>query len=204
MAGAIFPIPGYPTVYNTPGGTPVTVRPMLPTDKDSLLDFFCRISPQDRLYLRDDVTSPHVIARWAETLDYRRVLPLLALASDKIIGDATLHHGRAPAYRHIGEVRVVIDPAYRNQGLGRFLLQNLVNIAKSEEWGLEKILFEVVAGTEKAAHHAAQTLGFVPVAVFARHVRYYDGEPHDLLVMELRVGITEEKREMADPAKYMF
>lgn len=204
MRAAIFPIPGYPTVYKSPGGAEVTIRPMVPTDKDSLLDFFRRISPQDRLYLRDDVTSPQVITRWAETLDYRRVLPLLALVSDKVIGDATLHHSRAPAYRHIGEVRVVIDPAYRNQGLGRFLLQNLVTIAKGEERVLEKILFEVVASTEKAARHAAQALGFVPAAVFAKHVRYYSGEPHDLLVMELRVGVTEEESEILDPAIYMF
>lgn len=204
MTGMIFPIPGYPTLYHTPGGTQITIRPMLPTDKEALLDFFRRISPEDRLYLKEDVTSPEVIARWAETLDYRRVLPLLALVGDTVIGDGTLHHSRAPALRHVGEVRVVIDPAYRHQGLGHFLLHTLVNIAKNEDSALEKILFEVVADTEKAAQHAAQTLGFVPVAVFAKHVRYYSGEPHDLLVMALRVGATKEDNDMTDPATYMF
>jgi RimJ/RimL family protein N-acetyltransferase len=204
MTDAIFPIPGYPTLYHTPGGTPVTIRPMLPTDKDALLDFFRRISPEDRLYLKDDVTSPEVIAHWAETLDYRRVLPLLALVGDTVIGDGTLHYSRTPALRHVGEVRVVIDPAYRGQGLGRFVLHHLVNIAKNEDSALEKILFEVVADTERAAQHAAQTLGFVPVAVFAKHVRYYGGEPHDLLVMELRVEAIQEDNALTDPATYMF
>jgi L-amino acid N-acyltransferase YncA len=204
MKNALYSIPGYPAVYHTPGDKPITIRPMLPTDQTALLDFFRRIAPEDRQYLKDDVTSPEVIARWAETLDYRRVLPLLALVGDQVIGDGTLHHSRAPALRHIGEVRVVIDPAYRHQGLGRFLLQNLVNIAKNEDSELEKILFEVVADTEMAAQRAAQTLGFVPVAVFAKHVRYYSGEPHDLLVMELRVAATQEDTAMTDPATYMF
>src|SRR6058998_562743 len=103
MTTALYTIPGYPTVSHTPAGTPLTLRPMLPTDKEALLDFFQRIAPEDRLYLKDDVTSPAVIARWAETLDYRRVLPLLALVDNTIIGDGTLHHSRAAARKHIGE-----------------------------------------------------------------------------------------------------
>jgi hypothetical protein len=51
MSTAIYAIPGYPTVYHTPAGTPLTIRPMLSTDKEALLDFFRRISPEDRLYL---------------------------------------------------------------------------------------------------------------------------------------------------------
>ena len=177
---------------------------MLSTDKEALLDFFRRISPEDRLYLKDDVTSPAVITRWAETLDYRRVLPLLAIIDHTIIGDGTLHHSRAAARKHIGEVRVVLDPAYRNQGIGRLLLQRLVDIAKDEDRELEKILFEVVADTEQAAQHAARALGFEPVAIFAKHVRYYNGAPHDLIVMELRVGESQPESALEDPAMYMF
>jgi RimJ/RimL family protein N-acetyltransferase len=175
---------------------------MLSTDQEALLDFFRRLAPEDRLYLKDDVTSPTVMARWARTLDYRRVLPLLALVDKAIIGDGTLHHSRAEARQHVGEVRVVIDPAYRNQGIGRTLLTQLVNIAKAADRALEKIVFEVVADTEKAAQHAAQALGFRQVAVFASHVRYYGGAPHDLIVMELQVG--EPGTERDEPSQYMF
>jgi hypothetical protein len=79
MSNAVYAIPGYPTVYHIPAGKEVTIRPMLSTDQKALLDFFRRLAPEDRLYLKDDVTSPAVMARWARTLDYRRVLPLLAL-----------------------------------------------------------------------------------------------------------------------------
>src|ERR1700756_1840598 len=85
MTAALYPIPGYPALSHTPTGVPLTLRPMLPTDQEALLDFFRRIAPEDRLYLKDDVTWPAVIARWAATLDYRRVLPLLALVEHTII-----------------------------------------------------------------------------------------------------------------------
>jgi L-amino acid N-acyltransferase YncA len=204
MTHAIYPIPGYPTVYQTPGATQITIRPMLPTDKEALLDFFGRIAPEDRLYLKDDVTSPEVIEQWAATLDYKQVLPLLALRDDKIIGDGTLHRSQDEVRQHIGEVRIVIDPAYRNQGVGRHLLQRLIDIAKAEDRDLEKMLLEVVNDTERAAQRAAKALGFVQVAPFSEHVRYYSSEPHDLIVMELQVGETKADTEADDPSNYMF
>jgi len=181
----VYPIPGYPTVYLTEDHQDITIRPMVPTDKDALLDFFRRIPQEDRFYLKEDVTSPAVIQRWAENLDYSRALPLLAIMDGKIVGDGTLHHRRAGARRHIGEVRVVVDPAYRNRGVGRGLLRKLMEIATDKH--LEKLMFEVVAGPEDAARHTAQLLGFVPVAALPGQVKDYCGNPHDLLIMEARL-----------------
>lgn len=181
----IYPISGYPTVYLTADNAPMTIRPMVPEDQDALLDFFRSIPPEDRFYLKDDVTDPQVIARWAQTLDYSRVLPLLAFLDGAIVGDGTLHHRRAGARQHSGEVRVVVHPAYRNRGVGRGLLHQLIEIAGDK--GLQQLLFEVVADTEPAARHTAQVLGFVPVALLPAHVRDVCGHPHDLLIMERRL-----------------
>jgi GNAT superfamily N-acetyltransferase len=156
---------------------------MVPQDQEALLDFFRRIPQEDRFYLKEDVTSPKVIQWWTETLDYSRALPLLAIMDNKIVGDGTLHHCRAGARWHIGEVRIVVDPGYRNRGVWRGLLHKLIEIAVGK--GLEKIMFEVVSDTEEAAKHTAQVLGFVPVAVLPAHVRDYCGNPHDLVITEL-------------------
>jgi L-amino acid N-acyltransferase YncA len=158
---------------------------MVPEDKDALLDFFRSIPPEDRFSLKDDVTDPKIIERWAQTLDYSRVLPLLAILDGKIVGDGTLHHRRAGARQHVGEVRVVVAPAYRDRGVGRGLLHQLIDIAGDK--GLKQLLFEVVADTEQAARHTAQVLGFVPVALLPAHVRDSCGNPHDLIIMERRL-----------------
>jgi len=185
MTTTIYPIPGYPTVYLTADGAQMTIRPMVPEDQDALLDFFRSIPAQDRFYLKDDVTDPNIIARWAQTLDYSRALPLLAFLDGQVVGDGTLHHRRAGARQHVGEVRVVVAPAYRNRGVGRGLLHQLIAIAGDK--GLQQLLFEVVADTEQAARHTAQVLGFVPVAVLPAHVRDASGNPHDLIIMERRL-----------------
>jgi L-amino acid N-acyltransferase YncA len=178
----VYPLPGYPTVYLTEDHEQIIIRLMVPEDQEALLDFFRRIPQEDRFYLKEDVTSPRIIQRWAETLDYSRVLPLLAIMDNKIVANGTLHHRRAGARRHIGEVRIVVDPAYRNRGVGRGLLRKLIEIAG--EKGLEKLMFEVVADTEEAAKHTTQVLGFVPVAMLPGHVRDYCNQTHDLIIME--------------------
>ena len=182
----VYPVPGYPTVHLTEDGVQMTIRPMLPTDEEALLDFFRRIPEEDRFYLKEDVTSPKVIKRWAESLDYSRALPLLAIMDDKIVGDGTLHHRRAGARRHIGEVRIVVDPEYRNRGVGRGLLYKLIDIAGDK--GLKKLMFEVVADVEEPARHTAQLLGFVPIATLPGQVRDTFDDAHDLVILERRIA----------------
>ncbi|NQW22458.1 MAG: GNAT family N-acetyltransferase [SAR202 cluster bacterium] len=182
-------IPGYPAIYLIDGAEQITIRPMLSYDRDELLEFFRRVPVEDRYFLKEDVASSKVIERWAETLDYSRALPLLALKDSKIIGNGTLHHRRGGSRRHIGEVRIVVDPEYRDRGVGRGLLHKLVEIALDK--GLEKLMFELVLDAEEAAKHTAEVLGFVPVAVLPDHVRDYCGVDHDLILMEKRL-IKEE------------
>jgi len=161
---------------------------MVPEDQHALLDFFRSIPPEDRFYLKDDVTDPTIIARWAQSLDYSRVLPLLALLDGAIVGDGTLHRRRAETRQHSGEVRVVVHPAYRNRGVGgvgRALLYQLIHTAGDK--GLKRLLFEVVAETEPAASDTAQGLDCVPVTLLPAHVHDVCGHPHDLLIMERRL-----------------
>ncbi len=204
MTGTSHTVSEYPTEYRTQDGQAITLRPMLRSDKQALLDFFNRISLEDRLYLRGDVTSRETVTEWAETLDYRRVLPLLAFVDGTIVGDGTLHRNQDELLRHIAEVRIVIDPTYRNQGMGRNMLQHLINIAKAEDPELEQILFEIVGDTEQAAQHAARALGFAPATVFSAHERYYRAEPHKLILLALQVNEPRGELETEDPAAYMF
>lgn len=177
---------GYPTVRLTSESEEFGVRPMESDDSQALLEFFNRVPEDDRYYLKEDVTSPAVIERWCEELDYHRVIPLIATKGDRIIGDATLHRSRSTARRHVADIRVVVDPEYRNKGVGRVLLRSLGDVARQSD--ILRLRFEIVAGREEPARRTALALGFVPVAALPDYIRDSDGTLHDLLIMDLRVS----------------
>ena len=186
-ARTIHPIPGYPAVRLARDGTEMTVRPLVPDDKQALIEFFSGMPEEERFYLKDDVTSSSVIDQWIERMDYSHVLPLVATMDGKIIADSTLHHGRAGARKHTAEIRVLVHPQRRDQGVARTLLRELTQIASDR--GLEKLGFEVVAGIEESARHIAQIVGFVPIGSLRNHVRDIDGTAHDLVILELDVKL---------------
>ncbi len=199
MATIVYSVPGFPRIKLDENGEQFLIGPMLPSDADSLLEFFERIPAKDRFYLKEDVTSPEVIAQWIMNMDYRRTMPLLAIKDDRIIGDGTLHHRRAGARKHIGEVRVVVDPEYRNQGVGRALLRELVEVARDRN--LERLIFEVVADEEEAAKHTAGVIGFKPLAILPGYIKDYDGGCHDLIIMEMPLITTDQVHQEYAPGR---
>jgi L-amino acid N-acyltransferase YncA len=110
----------------------------------------------------------------------------MADVEGRIVADGTLHRRRGNAIRHLGEVRVVVDPAYRAKGLGTALLHELMDYAQGE--GLEAANFELVEGVQDEALDAARRAGFVESARFPNHVKDMDGRPHDLIVMWTPLG----------------
>lgn len=176
----------YPKEITLRDGARVILKPMTPGDALPLERFFPRIPADDRYYLKEDVTSPQVVQRWAAELDYDRVLPLLAWVNDRVVADGTLHRNRAGARRHVGEVRILVDPEYRNRSLGTTMLHELATIAN--ESGLERLTFEAVSEKEDAAVKAAQFVGFVQVGILRSHAKDPDGHPRDLVLMEMPLG----------------
>jgi len=181
------PIPNleaYPKQIMLLDGTVVSVRPLEPKDQAALLHFFHRVPEEDRFYLKENVTAPEVIHRWTHEIDFERVLPLVAVnQSGEIIADATLHRSRSPARRHMGELRIVVDPAYREQGLGTRLIRELLDVAT--DLGLERAIFELVAHREEAAIEAAIRTGFSRVASLKGWVKDIYGNPQELVLLEL-------------------
>jgi len=150
------------------------------------LAFFLNIPEDDRYFLKDEVTSPRLIERWTQDMDYRRALPLVALAEGGIVAEAVLIRKRGNARGHIGEVRVVVVPAYRSRGLGSMLFRELCDIADEE--GLEKVLFEAVERREDEALKAAQWLGFIRVGTLEGGARDQQGHLHDVALMAMPLG----------------
>lgn len=176
-------IDSYPKTIMLRDRTDVILRPLAEGDKIALLNFFQGIPEEERFYLKENVASPAVIQTWTSDVDFRRVIPIVAVQGDQIIADATLHRGRAQARQHVGEIRVVVAPAFREVGLGGRLIRELLDIAAG--LGLNKAMFELVADHEGAAIAAGASAGFQEVAVLKDHVRDVWGNFHDLVLMEL-------------------
>jgi L-amino acid N-acyltransferase YncA len=183
MTTTIPHIEAYPKTVMLEDSTAVILRPLAKEDKVSLLDFFRRVPAEERHYLKEDVTSPEVIEAWTSNIDPGRVIPLVAVVGDEIIADATLHRSRSWAHCHMGELRIVVDPVYRNVGLGRRLIRELVDIA--DELGLQKVVLELAGHWKQPAIIAAGSLGFREAARLKEWVRDYWGDYQDLVIMEL-------------------
>jgi GNAT superfamily N-acetyltransferase len=169
---------GFPKTLTLDDGTSVLVRPLEASDEAALLDFFRSVPEGERYWLREDVSDPEVIHRWVADLDYNRVLPLVAERDRAIIADATLHRRGFGARHFLGEVRLVVSPAFRGRGLAYSLLAELTDIAQIS--GLDRLEAEIVSGAQTAAVEAIQQFGFEQVAVLPDHLRGPDGVRHDL------------------------
>lgn len=174
------PLKGFPKQVALRDRTLVTLRPMVREDGPALLGFFRRLSPEDRQFLKDDVTRPEIIEAWVQGLDYDRVLPILAETDGRIVGDATLHREGYGWMRHVGEIRVVTDAYFRRRGLATVMAREIFYLALQA--GLDKMVAEM--GVDQvAAIKVFQKLGFQQEARLANHIIDLHGRKHDLILM---------------------
>jgi L-amino acid N-acyltransferase YncA len=173
----------YRQIVTLADGTRVLLRPLLPEDKKALIALFEPLGPEDLKWMRSDIRDSEVIASWVADLDYRKVLPLVAVVNDRIVGDATLHFRTGPA-RHLADVRIFLSKEFRRRGLGAAMLRALVDIAR--KCGLQQLVAEIVASQDKIIA-AFEQLGFELRTTFPDYFMMPDGETHDMAVLILRL-----------------
>ncbi len=170
----------YPKEVKLKDGSTVVLRPFEKADRDALYGFFQRLPDADRLFLKDNVTDPAVVDRWATELNYLKVFPLLAWSGQTVVADATLHKNLTGWMKHVGIIRIAVDRGFQKRGLGSVLANELfLHALKS---GLEKIVAEVM-DKQPGAKKVFEKLGFRQEACFHGHVRDQIGVKHDLLVL---------------------
>ncbi len=170
----------YPKEVTLRDKTTIVLKPFERKDKNSLLAFFQRMPEADRLFLKDDVTDPAVVERWAVELNYDKVFPLLAWRGNDVVADATLHKNLGGWMKHVGTIRMVVAREFQKHGVGSILANELfLHALKS---GLEKIVAEMME-TQEGARKVFEKLGFRQEAVLHGHVRDQIGIRHDLLVL---------------------
>ena len=151
------------------------IEELAPDGASAISTFLERVPRGEYLFLKEDLDDPAVMDNWSRN----GAQIFLAYLDDDLAGLLAVIPGLGWS-RHVGEFRMVVDPAKRGRGVGAALArQGLVAAVMA---GLEKVSVEVLADQEAVAA-LFRDLGFTPEALLVDHVRDDGGQFHDLLVL---------------------
>jgi acetyltransferase len=170
-------------------GTYVLLRPMVSDDENRLNEFYGAVTVEDLRLFRHRVKDSTLIHEWSAQLDYAKVLPLLALVKDRVVGNVSLHFCEGPK-RHTAEIRLFLAKDFRRRGLGTKMLRTLIDLARKQ--GLGILTVEIVADDVNSVK-AFQTLGFKAAATLRDGFMFPDGEAHDLVVLTMPLQIRTDE-----------
>jgi RimJ/RimL family protein N-acetyltransferase len=180
----------YPREITLRDGARLVLRPMVREDGDRLWDFFRRIPPEDKMYIRQDVSRREVIEEWVNHLDYDHVLPIFALDGDRVVGDATLHRNKTGWKQRVGTIRIQIAEDFRHRGLGTAMIREMRHLG--EKAALQYLEAEALEEQE-AAIRAFEKMGFERVAFYRHYVNDRKGRLHNLVVLHYPMSRDDEE-----------
>ncbi len=162
-------------------GKRVMFRFLNDQDREGLIQLFQDAPDEDTRFLKQNVKDQKIINYWVDHIDYRKVLPLVAvnMESNRLIADATLHRGKHSS-KHIGEVRIFVSRGFRNLGLGSMMLEEIIGLSLKEN--LMWLKAEVLADHKKVIK-AFRAKGFETRATLDDYFIRKDGVTHDVVLM---------------------
>lgn len=108
-------------------------------------------------------------------------LLLVAEMDGKVVGLLDFSNGRRHRIAHTGEFGMSVEKSVRDQGIGAFLLQSLIDWATSHP-NIEKISLHVHGNNERAIA-LYKKMGFEVEGVRRRELKYGDGQYIDSVEM---------------------
>jgi N-acetylglutamate synthase-like GNAT family acetyltransferase len=158
----------YPKTVRLEDGFELTLRPMTSQDGDRLYRFFVSLPESDRRYLRNDTVNRILIENWCRSLNYDKVLPILAENNGVLIANGTLHRETHGWSKHIGEIRMTIASPYQHRGIGRILTEEITWLAR--ELGVERLMARVVTSRDYVIN-LFELNGFKQIAALKNFVK---------------------------------
>jgi L-amino acid N-acyltransferase YncA len=175
----------YPKEVVLKKGQDAVIRPLQAEDASSLRRFYESVPDSDRWYMRCDVLDPAVMKQWIDGVATGSVFSIVAVFGKQIIAHASLHVRAHGATSHLGRLRIMVDPAFRHQRLGTWMLLDLIQLAMDQ--GLSDLRADFVVGVEDAAIDAARKLDFFETALLKDYVKGPRSNRHDLMIMIKRI-----------------
>jgi len=161
-------------------GKAVTIRRMRPDDVERSYAFFCELPPEDRVYLRTDVTRRDLVERRTTEHDRQRTERVVVVYGDEIVGDGTLEmqgHGWGDG---VAEIRLLVARPWQRLGLGTVIARELFHLASRRR--IDRIVARLMR-PQVGAHRILRRLGFNEEFLIPEHVRDQDGNWQDLIIM---------------------
>jgi RimJ/RimL family protein N-acetyltransferase len=177
-------IRSYPLHITTDAGH-IEFRMMGPDDEALVLEFAQKLPVHDLLFLPRNISEPKVLAAWIKEIERGSIISLLAVKSGHVVGCGTIVRDPHSWSPHVGEIRNVVAPDLRGQGVGRALSQETFALALSV--GLEKLLVQMTVD-QTGAIAIFEGLGFKAEALLRDHVRDLAGKKHDIVVLAHNVA----------------
>jgi ribosomal protein S18 acetylase RimI-like enzyme len=160
----------------------VRIRRLESGDSGELRAFLNRIPAADRNFFKEDVLDAATVDSWLRDGRGRRALALDD--EGQVVGYAAVLSASGWS-RHVGEIRLVVDPAARRRGVGQSLARWAV--LEGARLGLSKVFVEVVADQEPAIV-MFQQFGFVGGGLLKDHILDRHGKPRDLVILSMNLA----------------
>jgi len=168
-----------PCIAHLKNGKGATLVLAEASDGPGLLKFYRAMPEEDRIVLKEDVTTADWLDRFLLKLASGEAISILGKVGGEIRGEATLHRTFHGWSRHVGEIRLNVDRAARGQGLGLELARHVVR--RAIDAGIDKVVAHMV-DSQASAKRTFEKLGFHKEAELPGHVTDIHGKRLDLLI----------------------
>lgn len=170
-------------------GTAVSVRLIGKRDELRLQKFLMNVPEEERLFIKQSLTSRATVHEWCQHPDFEHNLPLLMLHGQRVIGLATLHRRLGGWKRHIGMITMLTDPRYRGRDVSKVLVSELIEIARHS--GLRRLEAEL-NGERVIALKVLARLGFNILVHLDDYVLDMKAVTHEYVLLGLNLKVDEE------------
>ena len=175
----------YPKEVILKDGTGITLRSLADGDQDALYRMFHRFPKDELWFLNHDVNDRALIDQWIVNLNSRRVVSIVALLEGRVIANAVLMMKGYGAKKHIGKIRIAVEPAMREKRLGTWMLLDLINLGVAI--GLRILVMRLIEDRDIDVIQGVKKLDFVERATLKDYVLDMEENPHNLVLLTKRL-----------------
>ena len=170
----------------------ITIRAPERADTAALTRFAAAMPPHDLLFLARDIREPKVLDAWLSAQEQGQIATLVAVAGDEVVATIAALSDRFSWSPHVWDIRLLVAPDWRGQGLGRKLLDQAIGEAIAA--GAAKLTARMTPD-QTGAITLFEECGFRAEALLQGQVRAADGSLHDLAVLALDPARAAARRE---------